>query len=258
MRARVFFLLILILSGLVLGRAQQQLEDVVYMKNGTVVRGTIVEQVPGKSLKIQTKDGNVFVFMLDDIQRTTKEHPVGGPPMVPQAVTPGMNSFALRGSLGTDIELGLGFGGGVNYIWQSSLGGTAFELGGDIFLHNSEGHETDGEDTRWSLNLLVFSIRANGLFNYNHRQSGVYFIAGIGFVIASMDYKETYGGRYSYWEPYDLEVVTPGNVVNLGIGFTTGSGLEVRLETPMLFFYSSEGASSFVPTATVGVQFRLN
>ena len=55
--------------------AQQSMEDVVYLKNGGFVRGTIVEQIPGESLKIQTRDGNVFVFAMDEITRLSKEMP---------------------------------------------------------------------------------------------------------------------------------------------------------------------------------------
>jgi hypothetical protein len=53
--------------------AQQAMEDVVYLKNGSIIRGTIIEQTPGKSLKIQTKDGNIFVYGFDDITKITKE-----------------------------------------------------------------------------------------------------------------------------------------------------------------------------------------
>ena len=35
----------------------QELEDVVYLKNGGIVRGTIFEQLPDKSLKIARFDG---------------------------------------------------------------------------------------------------------------------------------------------------------------------------------------------------------
>ena len=38
----------------------QQMEDVVHLKNGGLIRGTIIEQIPGESLKIQTRDGSVF------------------------------------------------------------------------------------------------------------------------------------------------------------------------------------------------------
>lgn len=51
----------------------QSLQDVVYLKNGSVIRGIIVEQVPNQSLKIQTKDKNIFVFNFTDIEKITKE-----------------------------------------------------------------------------------------------------------------------------------------------------------------------------------------
>ncbi len=39
-------------------------EDVVYLKDGSIIHGTITEEVPGVSLKIQTKDGNLFVYKI--------------------------------------------------------------------------------------------------------------------------------------------------------------------------------------------------
>ena len=53
--------------------AQANLQDVVYLKNGSVVRGTIIEQVPGVSLKLQTNDGNIFVYSIADVEKMTKE-----------------------------------------------------------------------------------------------------------------------------------------------------------------------------------------
>ena len=51
----------------------QQMEDVVHLKNGGLVRGTIIEQIPGVSLKIKTRDGNVFVYKMDEIAKMSKE-----------------------------------------------------------------------------------------------------------------------------------------------------------------------------------------
>lgn len=62
--------------ALFLGAAQahaQKLDDVVYTKDGSIVRGTIVEQIPGKSLKIRTSDGSVFHFRTSDVAKITKE-----------------------------------------------------------------------------------------------------------------------------------------------------------------------------------------
>ena len=51
----------------------QQMEDVVHLKNGGLVRGTIIEQIPGESLKIQTREGNVFVYAMDEVAKMSKE-----------------------------------------------------------------------------------------------------------------------------------------------------------------------------------------
>lgn len=54
---------------------QSLIEDIIYLKNGSVIRGIIVEQVPNESLKIQTKDKNVFFFKFDEIEKITKDLP---------------------------------------------------------------------------------------------------------------------------------------------------------------------------------------
>ncbi len=52
---------------------QSNYQDVVYLKNGSIIRGIIIEQVPDKSIKIETADRNVFVYQMDEIERLTKE-----------------------------------------------------------------------------------------------------------------------------------------------------------------------------------------
>lgn len=51
----------------------QNLQEVVYLKNGSVIYGTIIEQKPNESLKIKTKDGNIFVYQMTEIDRIAKE-----------------------------------------------------------------------------------------------------------------------------------------------------------------------------------------
>lgn len=58
--------------------AQADLEDVVYLRNGSIIRGVIIEQVPNVSLKIQTRDGSVFVLQMEEISKFTKEPKFGG------------------------------------------------------------------------------------------------------------------------------------------------------------------------------------
>ena len=69
------FSLVLLLTGLVAHSplSAQKIEDVIYLKNGETVRGTIIEQNPGESLKIQTADGSVFEFTIYEIAEISRE-----------------------------------------------------------------------------------------------------------------------------------------------------------------------------------------
>jgi hypothetical protein len=53
--------------------SQTTSKDVIYLKNGSIIKGEIVEQVPGKQIKIRTADGNIMAYNLDEIEKITKE-----------------------------------------------------------------------------------------------------------------------------------------------------------------------------------------
>ncbi len=53
--------------------AQQTDLDVVTLKNGIIIKGIIIEQVPYKTIKIQTRDGSIFVYEFSEIEKITKE-----------------------------------------------------------------------------------------------------------------------------------------------------------------------------------------
>ena len=70
-----FYIFAVVITTLIfpfLANAQANYEDVVYLKNGSIMHGIIIEQIPNQSIKIQTKDCNVFVYKLDDVQKMTK------------------------------------------------------------------------------------------------------------------------------------------------------------------------------------------
>lgn len=66
------FLVLFFLTSFLCGFAQE-MQDVVYLKNGSVVKGIIIEQVPNKSIKLQTSDGSLFVYQIDAVEKMTKE-----------------------------------------------------------------------------------------------------------------------------------------------------------------------------------------
>ncbi len=53
--------------------AQSATRDVVYLKNGSVIHGIIIETIPNTSIKIQTADGNIFVYSFSDIEKYGRE-----------------------------------------------------------------------------------------------------------------------------------------------------------------------------------------
>ncbi|MDK2910911.1 MAG: hypothetical protein PWR20_2479 [Bacteroidales bacterium] len=82
MRYKKLLWVLLIFAINYLAKAQNILvEDVVYTKNGSVIRGLIVEEVPLVSIKIMTADRSVFVFKIDEIEKI--EHVYGIKPKHP-------------------------------------------------------------------------------------------------------------------------------------------------------------------------------
>ena len=74
MKRTILFLVCLM--GMTFAFAQGNMQDVVYLKNGSIIRGEIIEMVSGETVKIQTADGSVFVHAFADVERFSKERPV--------------------------------------------------------------------------------------------------------------------------------------------------------------------------------------
>ena len=75
----------------------QQMEDVIHLRDGSVVRGTIIEHVPGESLKIQAVGGEVFLYAMEEIAAMAREPAVRG----------GASVGAASGALAPEAEAGL-------------------------------------------------------------------------------------------------------------------------------------------------------
>jgi hypothetical protein len=71
MKKNLTLLLFILFASVSFG--QNKYQEVVYLKNGSIIRGVIIEQVPNKSIKIETADRNIFVFQMDEIEKLTKE-----------------------------------------------------------------------------------------------------------------------------------------------------------------------------------------
>ena len=56
--------------------AQQTVEDVVYLKDGSIIRGIIVKQVPNQSLQIRTQRAGEMTLKMSDVLEITKALPM--------------------------------------------------------------------------------------------------------------------------------------------------------------------------------------
>ena len=69
----LFFLVLILLCSTLTLIAEQAMQDVVYLKDGSIIRGKIIEKIPDVSLKIQTRDCSVFFYNMDKVLKITKE-----------------------------------------------------------------------------------------------------------------------------------------------------------------------------------------
>ena len=72
MNKKIFLFILLALISFNLF-SQSGYRDVVSLKNGSVIKGVIIEQIPGEKLKIETSDGSLFVYQMSEVAKITKE-----------------------------------------------------------------------------------------------------------------------------------------------------------------------------------------
>ncbi|WP_291859230.1 outer membrane beta-barrel protein [Marinilabilia sp.] len=53
--------------------SQNNYRDVVHLKNGSIIKGTVTEIIPDKHIKIVTADGSIFVYAMAEIDKMSKE-----------------------------------------------------------------------------------------------------------------------------------------------------------------------------------------
>jgi len=67
------FSLLLVFNLLAICGFGQQLKDAVYLKNGELIYGSIVEIIPDSTIKIKTTDGSIFIYNMDEVEKILKE-----------------------------------------------------------------------------------------------------------------------------------------------------------------------------------------
>ena len=53
--------------------SQEETQDVIYLENGSVVKGIIMELVPDVSVKIKLQDGIVYIYPMDEVRKIVRK-----------------------------------------------------------------------------------------------------------------------------------------------------------------------------------------
>lgn len=132
-----YLTLLVFLLVATLSFSQSNFQDVIILKDGSVVRGVITKLIPNESITIETSDRNVFVYQMAEIEKITNEQ---------NEENTTINFDSIRSSLGLQsgvkvmVELGHQFGrdlfGGYNPDYSSdynNLNGGGTPLNGSRF-----------------------------------------------------------------------------------------------------------------------------
>lgn len=68
---QIIILLFLLIFSISFG--QNQTRDVLYLKNGSIIKGSIIEMNPATGIKIKTADGSLFIYKMEEVLKTEKE-----------------------------------------------------------------------------------------------------------------------------------------------------------------------------------------
>lgn len=44
-------------------------DNIIYLKNGSIIKGSVIESVPNQNIKIRTADGSIFVYQMSEVDR---------------------------------------------------------------------------------------------------------------------------------------------------------------------------------------------
>jgi hypothetical protein len=176
--------------------AQRGMVEVVHLKNGSVIRGTVIEEVPNKSVKIQTADGSVFVYRMNEIEKLTKE-PVrrrGRLSRNREEIAPAIPAAPVRAGrpCGLMQFTGVGFqeliaSSGMVYSEMTFAYGYRFhDL---LFAGGGTGVEFSGGDFRDGFNIRA-PLFATAKINMNRKRVSPYFQLDAGYRLTGNDYFE--------------------------------------------------------------------
>jgi hypothetical protein len=218
--------------------AQTTFRDALYLKNGSIIKGTIIEFVPDSTVKIRTADSSVFVYPSIEILKITKEEvavPVGAKP---ESQTKKNNTLVSifggvaipGGDLGEVAGTGFGFG---LQVHSKNKVGVLFNLSYSTNPFSLEGYS--GIDESWTSFIILLGLKAS----IEQKEPGDLYVAPvIGLYLLKISSSSANGFAYGGMMGYQIND-------RVGVGFRivaaspTNNGAE--LSTSMIHIFVAVG-----------------
>ncbi len=70
---RTFILFLIMMVPLFIFAQKPSYQDIVELKNGSIIKGIIIEQIPNEQIKIELLGGSVLIYKMDEISKIKKE-----------------------------------------------------------------------------------------------------------------------------------------------------------------------------------------
>ena len=206
-RMKKFLLLAFGLLACVQLSFAQKMIEAVYLKNGSVIYGTIIEQIQGESVRIKSRDGSILLFRASEIDRITRERA----PQTEREIVYLDRSYPL---LAAHLELGMtGFGKDKRFELLPSVGAYInryLYLGAGVGLNFSNWEYAPGSKSFW---LLPIYAHGRGILPLGSRWftpfadlklgysagltssslSGIYYFSGVGVIVDKYTLSLGYG-----------------------------------------------------------------
>jgi hypothetical protein len=217
--------------------AQTDKQDVLYLKNGSIIRGMIVQFIPDSTIKIQTIDGSLFVFPAVEIEKIQKEDaPFStgikkAPPLQQKDVNTAVSIFAGVAIPGGDLANGAetGFTVGLQIHSRKKIGA----LGNLSYSINS----TSGELSVGSF-IGVLGLKISLTEN---EKTDVYFAPLFGFYIQRMS---------AYESSISGSSVAYGGMIGCLVNERLGFGMRIIAANPK---YDMAGVSGTLSTSMIHI-----
>ena len=218
--------------------ADTEYEDVIYLKDGSVVRGVIVEEVPSETYKIEIAGGSVFVFEADEIDYVSREIKKleEVPPATGEAKTerssfygdaggyrPFLFGFAgVVGTFGSDAYNMLLYGGEFLVGWRLH---PIYAVGLGFGYNRAADEEYYGYDS-WSYNFVPIYVN-NRLTYLRNDTVRLYGRFDLGYVLAYLDSYPGQHGDVLYGLAHGFEIGPPGLHLDVAVGLRNFYGNEL-------------------------------